>query len=306
MKNFTLLLCLILHLQVFAQSPRKLTQDTRFSLKIETESVVVTPSKLDNNFKYPLVIFLPFTGGSARDYYDSYLTQALGERGGMGYREVEIDINILIDSLKRNPTDAELNEYIDSEEQKKLANRKEPSESENFDFFLQSLFGEDAQKKSFITLIPDGYGSTNDHSWEGFEACIFRYENKILSDIEVISQKYNIDKSKIILVGYSLGGDLSWAISQRYPEKFKGAIISGSRCGYAEKGMMQRQAKQGVKYYIAMGEYETETRMKGAKYAITLLNNTGIKNQFKTISSVEHEATTYEQLKEALNFILFE
>jgi predicted esterase len=294
------------HFQIFAQAPRKLTQDARFSLKIENESKVLVPTTLDNAVKYPLVIFLPYTGGSGQDYYDMYLNSALSEKGGMGYREVEIDINVLIDSLKRTPTEDELNRYIFLEELKNSANKKEPSDSENFTLLLQSLFGEDAQKKAFIALIPDGTGSTNDHSWEGFEACIFRYENKILADIEAISQKYTIDKSKIILAGFSLGGDVSWAISQRYPEKFKGAIISGSRCGYAEKGMMQRQAKQGVKYYIAMGEYETETRMKGAKYAITLLNNAGIKNQFKTIQYGEHEATNFEQFKEALNFILFE
>lgn len=215
-------------------------------------------------------------------------------------------MNYLTDSLKRPPTEDEINRYIFLEELKLNAGRKTPTENESFNFFQQILFGEDVKNKAFIALIPDGTGSTNDHSWEGFEACIFRYENKILKDIDSLSQTYNIDQSKIILAGFSLGGDLSWAISQRYPEKFKGAIVSGSRCGYAEKGMMQRQAKQGVRYYITMGEYESATRMTGAKAANTLLNNNGIKNKFNTIPYAEHEPATLEQFKEALNFLLFE
>lgn len=149
-------------------------------------------------------------------------------------------------------------------------------------------------------------GSTKDHSWEGFEACVYRYENKILQDIDSLSKIYNIDHSKIILAGFSLGGDLGWAISQRYPEKFRGALVNGSRCGYAEKGMMQRQAKKGVRYYIAMGELESESRMKGAKAAVAALGKAGIAHKFATTPAVEHETATFEQFREALNFLLFE
>lgn len=305
MRTFAMVLCLLLHLQAFAQSPRKLKQDTRFELKIEKPSMVLTPSPLDSSTKYPLVVFLPFTGGSADDYYKSYLFQSFNELGDMGIRKTNIDLNVLIDSLKRIPTEDEVNAYI-SHMMEQQAQQEEPAEKENFDVFQQVLFGNDAKKKAFIALIPEGAGSTNDHSWEGFEACIFRYENKIIQDIDSLSKIYNIDQSKIILAGFSLGGDLSWAISQRYPEKFKGAIVSGSRCGYAEKGMMQRQAKQAVKYYIAMGESESDVRMKGAKSAVTLLDKAGIKNKFTTIPNAVHEAATFEQFREALNFILFE
>jgi predicted esterase len=307
MKNLIFALCLLLQaqVQVWAQAPRKLQQDARFELKIEEPSVVITPALLDHSVKYPLVVFLPYTGGSAKDFYNIYNFQA-NEGGGMGYREFEVDLARLADSLKRMPTEDEVNRYAFLQELALNADRKEPTQNEEFTHFLSSVFGEEAKNKGFIALIPSGSGSTKDHSWEGFEACIFRYENRILKDIDSLTQKYNIDQSKIILAGFSLGGDLGWAISQRYPEKFKGAILSGTRCGYAEKGMMQRQAKQGAKYYISMGELESAARMTGAKGAMTLLNTAGIKHKFATIPQAEHEPATFEQFKEALNFILFE
>lgn len=305
MKHLTLLLCLLLHIQAFAQPPRKLKQDARFELKIETQSLVLTPSPIDSAAKYPLVVFLPFTGGSAKNYYETYLYQASGNEGGMGAGQIQIDFSRLVDSLKRMPTDEEVNSYILQEIQRN-ATRKDPGENDRFNVYLQGLFGEEVKKKAFIALIPGGVGSTNDHSWEGFEACIYRYENKILQDIDSLSKIYNIDHSKIILAGFSLGGDLGWAISQRYPEKFRGALVNGSRCGYSEKGMMLRQAKKGVKYYIAMGELEPETRMKGAKAAVAALNKAAIKNKFATTPAVDHQTATFEQFKEALNFLLFE
>ena len=158
------------------------------------------------------------------------------------------------------------------------ANESSNVDESSFAALLKAYFGNEMDKKSFILMLPDGAGSTADHDWKGFSASIYRYENRIFTDIETYSKKYSIDPDKIILFGYSLGADMAWAITNRYPEKFKGAILSGSRCSYSEKGMIQRLAKKNARFYITMGDQEQDARMKGAKAAITILNNAKIKN----------------------------
>ena len=186
------------------------------------------------------------------------------------------------------------------------ANGSSNADESSLAALLKAYFGNEMDKKSFILMLPDEAGSTADHDWKGFSASVYRYENRIITDIETYSKKYSIDPNKIILVGYSLGGDMGWAIANRYPEKFKGAILSGTRCSYSEKGMIQRLAKNNVRFYIAMGEQDQDARIKGAKSAITILNNANIKNIFKTIPGQGHVTATYDQLKEGLNFVLFE
>lgn len=88
MKILTITLCILVNIQALAQSPRKLKQDSRFELKIDKQSLVLTPSTMDDSQKYPLVIFLPYTGGTAKDYYDTYLSHASSEQGGMGIEKL--------------------------------------------------------------------------------------------------------------------------------------------------------------------------------------------------------------------------
>jgi hypothetical protein len=69
--------------------------------------------------------------------------------------------------------------------------------------------------RSFILVLPPGKGSSADHSWEGFSTCIERYEGYIDEALVWAREKCWIDEEHIILAGYSLGGDLSWALSIR-------------------------------------------------------------------------------------------
>lgn len=314
MKILLCLAVLLLYSTANAQAPRKLQLEEGANIEIKTKSKLVLPPGYDPQKSYPLVVFMPFTGGSGTDMLSTYAYQSGNysgnSMGGGGY--MEFNLSPLIDSLKRMPTDKEVNDYMDKLIKEKQNSTKEEdtgskSEEEKYlEAFLKGVFGSEINNKSFIAMLPDGIGSTADHNWKGFSACIHRYETRILQDIESYSANYKIDKNNIILIGYSLGGDLSWAITNRYPEKFKGAIISGSRCGYAEKGMIERLAKKNARYYIAMGEHESDARMKGAKYAQTRLNTSKIANKFELIKEAGHDPTSFSQLKDAFNFVLFE
>lgn len=314
MKSLFTSLLLLSFSFAFAQAPRELKQDPKFQLEIDLPSQVLLPENYDASKKYPVVVFMPFTGGSGYDLFNGYAFQSnvRPSSGGMMQGEmIQVDLSYLIDSLQRMPTNKEVEAYMDklmaAQEPPKAEESEEKSEGTDpmLAGLIEGLFGKNS-KKDFIAMIPHEAGSTKDHSWEGFEACIHRYENRILKDLEELGAQYSFDKDRVVLIGFSLGGDLSWAISQRYPEKFKGAIVMGSRCGYAEKGMLARQAKSNFKSYIGIGEFEKEVRLKGSKYAQTLLNKEGVANKLQIIKGEEHSPVTFDQLKEAFNFVLFD
>lgn len=276
----------------YGQLPRKLTQTPGYQLTLDEPSVLKVPPGYDAKKKYPLVVFLPFTGGTADMFFNEYI----------GYGKEVLHMYELMDSLKRMPTEQESAAY------KKILDKSRADWTEgtwDIASMIKTVYKSLKFDKAFFALVPTGAGSTKDHSWQGFEACIYRYENKILNDIKTYSKQYSIDTTRIILAGYSLGGDLSWAISQRYPEKFRGAIVNGSSCSYAEKGMMARQAKQGARIYFALGESELARRTTGTLNAKALLDKAGIKNKLSRMRG-EHVTATREQFREALDFLLFE
>jgi pimeloyl-ACP methyl ester carboxylesterase len=295
---FILTATLLTTLQLRSQPPRKLTQTPGYELRLNTQSTIILPPDYDAAKKYPLVIFLPFTGGSSSDFFEQYAIQC---SDGLAAAQ-SIDLSKLLDSLKRAPSQKEMEDYLGRMMAPKPADST--TRGQQLAKMLERLFDSQAREKSFLIMLPPGSGSSKDHSWQGFEACIYRYENRILTDIGTCRKQYNIDPNSIVLTGFSLGGDLGWAISQRYPEVFAGAIISGSSCSYSEKDRMTRQARRGVRYYMAMGQSDAPRRVNGMNAARLQLEKAGVRCKYSYIIG-GHIPATMEQLQEGLNYVLF-
>ena len=227
-------------------------------------SQIILPSDYSIDRRYPVLIFLPFTGGSATDLMNMYCS-ALGD-----YSITNLPIERRFESL------------------------------------LKSMFGGSASEKSFVLVLPPGKGSTADQSWKGFLACIERYEQRIKEDLQTLLRNSSIDTNRIVLAGYSLGGDLSWALSIRNPSLFQGAIVMGSRCGYFEKNRLPMLTKKGFKYFLAMGAHETEHRLRGIKHSMTLLDRAKTDYRYVVIQDNEHAPAPLSILAEAASWILFD
>jgi len=194
--------------------PRKITVAAGFKSKIEGQSEIIKPADFSPGKKYPLLIFLPFTGGDSKSYFNFYANEL-------------------------------------------------------------SQFG------SYIVMLTPEPTSTIEHSWQGFEAATYRYEARIMQDLKSLYNQKIIDTTKVILVGYSMGGDMSWAITQRHPELFRGAIISGSRTSWSEKNGIAQIKKYGLKYFFVMGSEESVTRLNGLNATLGLLSKNKILYKFE-------------------------
>lgn len=53
-------------------------------------------------------------------------------------------------------------------------------------------------------------------------------EIDLMEALEDLQKRYNIDKDKIFLCGFSMGGGACWNLAQKYPSVFKGIITSSS------------------------------------------------------------------------------
>jgi enterochelin esterase-like enzyme len=156
----------------------------------------------------------------------------------------------------------------------------------------------------FILVLPPGKGSTADHSWEGFSACIERYEAHIEEALEWIRSKYRVDEERIILAGYSLGGDLSWALSVRTPDRYRGAIMMGTRCGYrAGEQTLEKLRGGDFRAFFLTGADELPARYDGMNQAKQLLQSNGIETLYREVPGA-HTRANVQAFKQALDFLL--
>lgn len=205
----------------------------------------------------PLVVMLPFTGGTAANLYSGYL----------------YNVGELVDDGQEGTT-------------------------AQFQAFIASV----SPKRPFALLLPAGIGSTDDHTSLGFSNAILRYEQRLFADIQRLQATMNI--SKVILCGYSLGGDLSWALMMRNPSLLDGAIVMGSRCGYMEAKHLPVLSSEGVKYFLFTGSEEEELRFKGMQWAKWQLDKANIDYLYSEGQGLGHATIPESELPKAFRFVL--
>jgi len=158
--------------------------------------------RLDAGEKYPLVIFLPFTTGSAEKYY--------------------------------------------------------------------SFVGPYVGLEKYLAIIPQGTVQTGDYLPEFFSYLKW-YEQRLITDLQDIMKNYPVDPGRVYITGFSVGGDLSWALLIRRKELLAGALILGSRCSYVhtQKDLKYLQYHK-KRIVLLIGDEDLPERVKGMQAASKL------------------------------------
>lgn len=158
--------------------------------------------------KYPLIIFLPFTTGSAERYF----------------------------------------EHVDSH----------------------------IGLENYFAILPQGTAQIADYLPD-FYSYLLWFEKRLMTDLKEILKNNPIDPDKIYINGYSLGGDLSWALLIRQKELLAGAFILGSRCSYVpNKKDLKYLKEHKKKIVLLMGDKDLPDRVKGMVNAARLAEKNGL------------------------------
>lgn len=130
--------------------------------------------------------------------------------------------------------------------------------------------------ENYFAVVPQGTAETGDYLPD-FYSYIGWFEKRVMTDLIEILNKYPIDKSKIYISGFSLGGDLSWALLIRQKELLAGALILGSRCSYVPTQKDLKYLKDHKKKIVLLiGDEDTPERVKGMLAASKLSEKNGL------------------------------
>ena len=196
---------------------------------------IIPPAGYDTETEYPLLILLPYTTGTAEEFYKRYKSEIDPER--------------------------------------------------------------------YVILLPKGRPVRSDYLPD-FMQYVDWYEERLLTEIDRARRMYPIDNDAIILAGYSLGGDLSWALTMKQPELFAGAIMAGTRCSYPPgRAGLETLEKNGFRAAFFTGRREDINRYDGMNAAKWTLENTGIAVQYTEVAG-KHVPPPVQHFSPSLNWIL--
>lgn len=140
--------------------------------------------------------------------------------------------------------------------------------------------------ESFVVILPPGQGSSANWSGWGWEALVDEYEGYVQNDLMPVVEKYAVNPKQLVIGGFSLGGDLSWALSLRNPDLFSGAIVMGSMSNYRDAQSAATLASKNFRYFMVMGGYDEN---RGSMYdALDTLDDYHIDYQYEEVSNAGH------------------
>ena len=157
-----------------------------------------------------------------------------------------------------------------------------------------------------IVLLAAGTGTPADYATnEQWARTIARYEGQLLNDLGALASWGYADPDRIVLAGFSMGGDLAWALSLRNPELVRGAIVMGSRMSYRGSAADHESLRsRGARFYVIMGDQEDRTRMAGAQAARRFLETLGVGHYWREVPGLPHLRAPPEVFADALGYLL--
>lgn len=162
-----------------------------------------------------------------------------------------------------------------------------------------------AQREGIIIVLPSATGSASDYSTgSAWGATLDRYTRNIAADAQEVIERFNGDPKRVMVGGFSMGGDLSWALIQRDPERYAGAIVMGSRASYRDAKGLKRFGERGGRVYFYIDRGESQARIDGTRAAIGTLRKAGIGYRHTAGGQGGHVGGSPEDMSDAIEFLL--
>lgn len=202
--------------------------------------------------------------------------------------------------------------YLDQPVQVKVIGEINPGEKYPLLIFLPFTTGSADKYFSFVSphtgldnyiaVIPHGTAQLTDYLPD-FYSYMKWYEKRLMTDLPEILKAYPVDRNRIYISGYSLGGDLSWALLIRQKELFAGALIIGSRCSYVPNSKDLKYLKQhGRRFVLLMGDRDLPDRAKGMDNAARLAKKNGLAVWHQQFQGA-HDIPNGQELRKAFDLL---
>ncbi len=226
--------------------------------------LVVLPPDYDPSRAYPVVEILPPTGNTAGTLFQIYLS-----RVGLG-------------RLYRDPPERQLAALLP--------------------YLVPDTGAYGAPP--FVVILAKGRGSTDDYrTAAAWSRTIARYERQVRADLRALAAQRRVDTTRFVVAGFSMGGDLSWALALRNPDLLRGAIVMASRASYRQEGDPGTAALRRSRFFLTMGAADDGTRRRMARAAAATLEEAGVPYRFRMIDGMGHAPAPIPTFAEALRFV---
>lgn len=160
-------------------------------------------------------------------------------------------------------------------------------------------------KSDIAFILPPTEGDADDYATgEDWAETVQDWEEELQVVLNEASARLRMDRERVVLAGHSMGGDMAWALMQRKPDRYAGAVIMGSRCNWRQRNAPEKLAERMTRVAFSVGEREREVRRKGAQLARGLLEKAGVNVLWDDVPGSGHHPAHVDLFARQLDFVL--
>jgi predicted peptidase len=126
-----------------------------------------------------------------------------------------------------------------------------------------------------------------------------RSEQDVLNVADLVAQEYNVDRSRIYLMGNSIGGTAVWYLGEKYPERW--AAISPSDGPIATDGYPFDRLKT-MPVLVIHGDMDTTSDYNASVKDVDAAKEHGVAVEFLTVKGGDHLNGFTKVLPETFDF----
>ena len=141
------------------------------------------------------------------------------------------------------------------------------------DQFMRTIFVPGLQELGAITIAPD----VPTRAWTDPQA-----EQAVLSLISAVRDEFAIDRRRVVVVGFSLGGSGAWFLSARHSDLFSAAIVMAGRTDEPPANLAK------IPTYVIHSLNDQVVPFAQAEQRVAALRQLGRRVQFDTLTGVGH------------------
>lgn len=157
--------------------------------------------------------------------------------------------------------------------------------------------------ETYYVMITPGAPERSDYLPQ-FRLYLDWVDARVLPDVDRMLVELPIDPEQIYAVGFSLGGDVSWALFVRHPERFRGALVMGSRStAGAAHGAAETLRRRGARIAFTMGTSDDAGRQRGIARAHAWAERAQLPTHLYTFDGT-HQLPPPEMLRAAMSMML--
>jgi phospholipase/carboxylesterase len=155
-----------------------------------------------------------------------------------------------------------------------------------------------------VLLTPQGTVRLGDDQYD-WGSNLDSVEENVMDAIDEAMEDHQIDKKRVVVVGFGEGGSLAWSMALRNPDVFRGVVALAGKPADKWEDDVEEGALKNLRIYALVGD-DDEQLIKADKQAAKKLKEMGVQVEVRTIKGLGHEfpKNAKEELSKALEFAL--